>query len=226
MNIGKWVLRNLFIGFIREEQRRHSQDGTLQPSINRATSHDVLDPKTPTTPNRFLPSFETSKLLSNAVNVGTVVSSSNMSPAMTPTVIPNSRSSPLLTPLIPLHYSWKDAPLSSIPQSPISIQDTIKQRVTTDASNLPSPNILKDDYFGTRTRQQSGNLSNSDDFSGWSGPSKPEPQTPSTPSGLMGRLRNFGKMAKRSIGDGPSISTPATAIVGSSTLSSVSTNNI
>jgi hypothetical protein len=33
VNLGKWVLRNLFIGFVLEEQRRHSQDEASQPSI-------------------------------------------------------------------------------------------------------------------------------------------------------------------------------------------------
>lgn len=76
------------------------------------------------------------------------------------------------------------------------------------ASGLPSPNILKDDYFAARTRKQSIQGNPSDDFSGWSGPVRQEPPTPSTPSGLMGRLKNFGKLTKKPANDALNISTP------------------
>jgi len=229
VNIGKWVIGNLFIGFIREQQRRHLQDGT---SITRAPSNDVTDPNTPNTPNRSHSSLEPLKML--AVNSGTVVSSLNMIPAVTPTVSPTARSSPLVTPLIPLHNTWRDAQsaFSSIPQSPLPMQDTtltpiVHQRTrsgTMDgavAGGL-STNGLRDDYFTTRTRLQSlqnNSLGPSDDFSGWTGPSKPEPQTPITPSGIMGRLKNLGKLAKKPVSEANNISTPessATAVVGSS----------
>ena len=226
VNVGKWVLRNLFIGFIREEQRRHSQDGVSQLNSSRASSRDVLVPNSPNSPSRLRSSPELPKLL--AINSGTVVSSPNMIPAVTPTVSPMARSSPLLTPLIPIHYPWRDT-LSSIPQSPMPVSDAtpttisavIQRTGTTDstASGLPSPNILKDDYFGTRARQQP-NQSSPDDFSGWTGPNKQEPQTPSTPSGIMGRLKNFGKISKRPVSDASTVS--ASAVVGTPTPTLVS----
>jgi WD repeat-containing protein 48 len=204
VNIGKWVLRNLFIGFVLEEQRRHSQDGGSQPSISR----DVLDPP---------PSRDPSKLL--AVSSCTVVSSSNMIPAVAPIVSPTARSSPLITPLIPLHYAWPSA-LSSIPQSPMPLDITptpisiANQRShETPASILPP----KDDYFVARTRLQSMQSNLTDDFSGWSGPTKQEPPTPSTPSGIIGRLKNFGKLTKKPANDALNISTPeatTAAVVG------------
>ena len=67
------------------------------------------------------------------------------------------------------------------------------------ASGLPSPKVLKDDYFVARTRKPSIQGKPSDDFSGWSGPSKQKPPTSSTPSGIMGRLKNFGKLANDAV---------------------------
>ena len=215
VNIGKWVLRNLFIGFVLEEQRRHPQDGGSQPSISRAPSREVLDPNRLPSSRDALP-----------VNSFTIVSSSNMIPAVAPIVSPTARSSPLLTPLIPLHHPWRDPPsaFSSIPQSPVAQDITptpisVANQRTHDgpATSLPSPNVLRDDYFGGRTRLQSIQGIPSDDFSGWSGPVRQEPPTPSTPSGIMGRLKNFGKLTKKPANDVLSISTPestATAIVG------------
>ena len=139
-----------------------------------------------------------------------------MIPAVAPIVSPTARSSPLLTPLIPLHYPWKDSPsaLSSIPQSPMPLDITptpislANQRIHDGpASGLPSPNV-KDDYFMARTRKQSMQGNSADDFSGWSGPNRQEPPTPSTPSGIMGRLKNFGKLTKKPANDAINISTP------------------
>lgn len=229
MNVGKWVLRNLFIDFIREEQQRHSQDGA-QPSLSRAPSNDVLHPNTP---NRSLEPLK--MLTTNAVSSGAVVSSSNMIPAVMPTVSPTARSSPLLTPLIPLNHSWRDtlSGVPSMPQSPMPLQDTMPTPIhvlnqrnrsgTTDSavtSSLPSLNPSKDDCF-TRTRQQSlqGNSRSPDDFSGWSSPGKQEPQSS---SGIMGRLKNFGKIAKRPPSEVASISTPESAAVETPVPTSVS----
>ena len=86
VNIGKWILRNLFVGFVLEEQRKRSQDGESQLSINRTPSCDLSSLREPP------------KLL--AVNSCTVVSSSNMIPVVAPIVSPTARSSPLLIPLI------------------------------------------------------------------------------------------------------------------------------
>jgi WD repeat-containing protein 48 len=63
----------------------------------------------------------------------------------------------------------------------------------------------------------------SDDFSGWSGP-RQEPSTPSTSSGIMGRLKNFGKLSKRPANDVLNISTPEsiTTVVGTPAPPSVS----
>ena len=200
-------MRNLFIGFIIEEQRRHSQDEESQPGINRVSSREVFTPHRPP------------KLL--AANASTVVSSSNMVPAVAPIVPATARSSPLLTPLIPLHFPWKDtSAFSPMPQSPMPMDMTptlvsaANQRNHDGAPTSSTPSPIGD-YFGARTRLQSlqtgSNPVPSDDFSGWSGPSKQESQTPSTPGGLMGRLKNFGKLTKKPTNDAPAISTPESA---------------
>jgi WD repeat-containing protein 48 len=158
-----------------------------------------------------------------------------MIPAVAPMVSPTARSSPLLTPLIPLHYPWRDtiSAFSSIPQSPMPLDITptaisvANQRIHDGpASSLPTPSALKEDYFVARTRLQSMQGIPSDDFSGWSGPIRQEPPTPSTPSGIMGRLKNFGKLTKKPANDVVSISTPesttSTTFVGTPAPPSVS----
>lgn len=86
---------------------------------------------------------------------------------------------------------------------------------STPATAALTPSTGKDDYFTSRARQQpahGGVPGSPDDFSGWSAATpKPEPQTPSTPSGLMGRLRNLGKMGRRPVSDIPSTSTLGSA---------------
>ena len=95
VNIGKWVLKNLFISFVLEEQRRHSKDEESQPSNNCAPSHNVDS----NTPKRLPSSLDIPKLL--AVNSCTVVSSSNMIPAVAPIVSPTCQRTPQST----SHYS-------------------------------------------------------------------------------------------------------------------------
>ena len=93
-----------------------------------------------------------------------------------------------------------------ITPTPISLAN--QRTYDRPASGLPSPNVLKDDYFVARTRKQSTQGNISEDFSGWSGPSRQEPLTPSTPGVIMGRLKNFGKLTKKSANDAVIISTP------------------
>ncbi|KAF8970943.1 hypothetical protein BDZ97DRAFT_1694202 [Flammula alnicola] len=222
LNIGKWVLRNLFIGFIQEEIRIH-QDGTLPPSLSRTSSHDTLDQKVR---SHHSPSQESPRHQAKHSPSGTtVVCSPNMIPAVLPNVSSTARSSPLLAPLIPLHLHRDSvAILPSIPQSPAAAFDAtptpgFHQRArsgTIDGTLTPglgTPNPSKEDYFSIRTRQQSiqgGVPGSPDDFSGWTGPNKAEPQTPSTPSGLIGRLKNFGKITKRPVSDTPNAALLAT----------------
>jgi len=188
VNLGKWVLRNLFIVFIREEIRRH-RSRRAEGSLSRASSHEVFDPRTPVSPET--PSYPSSST--------TLV----CSPTMKRTVVPVSpvvvRSSPLITPLIPLHPHLANITvMPSIPQSPPPGHHRTRSTGTTDG-NLPTE--AKDDYFSARLRQGGAPASPED--------SRTEPVTPNTPSGIMGRLRNFGR-TKRPISDTPS-TTPTVA---------------
>ncbi|KAE9411423.1 WD40 repeat-like protein [Gymnopus androsaceus JB14] len=196
LNIGKWVLRNLFLGFIREQQR-------LQRKRDRSNSRDENH-------NRDNP-HESPKRSSRS----SVVSSSKMIPAVAPTVSASIRSSPLLTPLIPLNVPKETAlPLPAIPQSPVISDDVdatpLPRRFRSGTLDSQQASAAKDgDYFSVPTRRPSVTASTPDEFSGWPGPGKSEAglQTPMTPSGgLMGRLKNFGKNKKAAT---DTISTPS-----------------
>jgi WD repeat-containing protein 48 len=212
------VLRNLFIGFIREEQQSrqtssssNSAEGPIGPSLSRSNSHH----KPPSSPES--PRQGPIRKASSSV----VVCSPKMIPAIIPTISTTVRSSPLLAPLIPLNLHVREP--STVPQPPGASDATptpgFHQRSRSGNVELSSSKIplstTKDDYFAARTRQhptQGGMPSSPDDFSGWAGPSKTEPQTPSTPSGIMGRLKNFGgKITKRPVSDiaSPLLATPS-----------------
>jgi len=189
VNIGKWVLRNLFIGFIREEQRARRKHSTsshehpklpanLQPESNGNMSHHR--PSTDSTAPA-----QTVKLYTASL----VISSPKMIPAVAPSptssTAPATRSSPLLTPRIPIHPISKDTlPLPPIPQSPLGSNHVTPvprhTRTQTVDGGVPPLAASKDDYFTMRVRPSSGTAASDD----------PVPQTPG--AGLMGRLKSFG----------------------------------
>ncbi|KAK7696520.1 hypothetical protein QCA50_001178 [Cerrena zonata] len=231
VNIGKWILRNLFYNFIKEQQRtanRRNRELASQDSNHRiqrgsAPTHIDIDPhnaalrrRSSSDASRTSPKTSTH----SSPKSPTVVTSPKLVPAASPNVNitgTNLTSTPNLT----------AAALSPIPQSPSASNDAtpmpraIQRSSTTDGNNIPatSPSAVvgHNDYFSLRGRRPSvGQVTTPDDFGGWSGPGSqksggiavntqatspsPEiPQTPSTPSGhgLMGRLRAFGKVAKR-----------------------------
>ncbi|KAF7356603.1 WD-REPEATS-REGION domain-containing protein [Mycena venus] len=119
LNIGKWVLRNLFLGFIREEQRTrrprrdstHSQD--TASSAHHGSSHHQHAHRpsvsSDTSTRHRQPSFsaEPTSRPSRRSSSGnsTVVCAPKMLPAVQPaaaSTVPQG-TSPLLTPLIPLY---------------------------------------------------------------------------------------------------------------------------
>lgn len=140
LNLGKWVLRNLFYGFTREAIRRHhnrespiaSGEIMLPPSITRTSGAAPAErtqlpgapqPPSPESPrklrHRNTASTDSPRKASRHIpQSSTVVCSPKMIPIVAP--IPSSalpRTSPLLTPMIPL-LPHKDG-LSTIPQSPL-----------------------------------------------------------------------------------------------------------
>ncbi|KAG7440883.1 WD40 repeat-like protein [Guyanagaster necrorhizus] len=197
LNIGKWVLRNLFLGFIREEQRmRRHRDRRGSEDSHQSTSPDHH--RRSTRPS------------------ATVISSPHMIPAVSPT-ISSTYSSPLLSPLIPLHPIGKENSIapSVIPQSPALGNDDItptprilmhqRLRSTTIDSSMPTGSSMpkEGDYFSVR-RQISSQTS--DELSG-----DPVSQIPS-PGGFIGLFKNLGK-SKRPVSDvGPS-TTPIPSVV-------------
>jgi WD repeat-containing protein 48 len=216
VNLGKWVLRNLFIGFILEELERHQKQGDNSSSGLEGLEND---------PSKSLPPAPGPQTKSSSSS-GTLICSPGMICAVAPDVKALVGSSTLFTPLIPLRTQSANINVL-IPQSANSIpthylpfrSGTID--TSTPALDLASPMIGKDDYF-TRTRKHSipgGTPASPEDLSIGSAPSKAEPSTPNTPGGLMGKLRNFGR-GKRPPSDTPNI--PAAPTVETPSLSQVS----
>ncbi|KAG6900019.1 hypothetical protein C0993_004202 [Termitomyces sp. T159_Od127] len=167
INLGKWALRNLFIGFIREEQRLHRgregespPDGILNPSLGRVSN---------------APSRKPEAMLTNSP----VVRSPHMLPALPPTEAPPTRSSPLMASLIPLHTKEITTPVYTDegdsgppPTSGTSVGDTstLRERQPSGPGQSPTP-------------------ASPDEYSGWG--AKSDNLSPA--HSIMGRLKSFGK---------------------------------
>jgi WD repeat-containing protein 48 len=216
VNIGKWILRNLFLGFIREELRtRRRRDNNASDSVLQ------LNLSSPTESNNgHRRSFSDPAAV--ALSRGTVVASPGMVPAITPVLPSTARASPLLAPMISLQHVTKDIhPMPSIPQSPLPNVNNnditpmprhLRSQSTDGQTTLPlNTSLTKEgDYFSVRVRQPSGPSKTPDELSAMGTAVTPsrqssihEPglvQTPVTPGGFMGRLKNFGKTASKKIG--------------------------
>lgn len=218
VNIGKWVLRNLFLGFVREEQRiRRKRDvhgaepsppshsnvhrhvGGTNSDLNGNNSTALLSP------------LETSRSSLRVPTCTAVATSASALPAILPALPSVAKPSPLLAPMIPLKTA---KPTSSTTQSPLSDKPLIPRPIRTHGLDIPPPSTNREpESFSARTRRPStGSAALSDgDFSGWGGPGSPPrhagdssgPITPVTPGGgLMGRLKNFGKgPGRRTVND-------------------------
>lgn len=261
MNIGKWVLRNIFIGFIREEQRarrtRNVISNTNEPQALQKVSASYESAGTLsrnqswTDVSSMMQNVRSPVLISTSsyhVVGSTVIASPKMIPAIAPSptgsTAPTARSSPLIAPLIPLHMISKDPaalPMPVIPQSPEqneSLPTPMPRphaRSPTEGPGAGSPSAfstLKDgDYFSMRTRQASmgvnthaNAVSTPEDLAAWSGGKALDPSVPQTPltpgAGLMGRLKNFGKVGgagvKKGAAGGFSNEMPTSPVVGAS----------
>ncbi|KAJ7591000.1 hypothetical protein C8J56DRAFT_1003600 [Mycena floridula] len=187
LNPGKWVLRNLFIGFIREEQRlrkiRDSKEG--RPSQEHRRPH-------------------------KRHGSSSVISSKTIIPA-TPSLSSRSTpASPLLPTMIPLYPLSKDntsLPLPIITQNIVlGSNDPTPMPLRHRAGTLDNTGTpVKEDYFMVRNRTPGGGTNTPDDFSSFGSPkTEVGPQTPSTPGGgLMGRLKSFGRPKRPQILEGP-----------------------
>lgn len=225
VNIGKWVLRNLFAGFIREEQRtysRRSRDAESASRLHRGTAPTHIDINGSSPERRRRSISDASRHSQPTVHSprGTsIVSSPNMVPAMSPAISAAPRT-PLLTPLIPINTGLRDSSaLSPIPQSPSDATPMpMPQRSHTLDTATSSP--PSSDYFSLRTRRTSistaGSTTTPDEYGSWN--KDAGLQTPTTPSagGLMGRLKAFGKSTKRQASEAGA-STPGGTLQGSET---------
>ncbi|KAL0954529.1 hypothetical protein HGRIS_003496 [Hohenbuehelia grisea] len=132
LNIAKWVLRNLFLGFILEEQQlqragvSHVGEGEILAANFKRSPNKVSSPTQGRSPSASDASVS-SRRSTKSPKITTVVSAADLTPALPPSEASSQsksvRSSPLITPLIPLHNLSKDAapgtiPLPPIPQSP------------------------------------------------------------------------------------------------------------
>ena len=216
------MLRNLFIGFIREEHR------VRKSRHHASTSHEgqKIPASIPSSPLSTSPTLQSAHLESNGSALsrhrssgdialgktqgsGMVISSVNMIPAIAPSpVTPTTRSSPILTPLHLLPISKDNIP------SPLGGDDTApmlrygRPLAASDAKQLTLSlnNTGTIDYHTMRIR----------------GPGTPDeskqdgaiPQTPLSPGGgLMGRLKQFGKVSgKKGPGDVDPTSKPVVNI--------------
>jgi WD repeat-containing protein 48 len=205
VNIAKWLLRNLFLGFVREQQRilspRRSKDsGSPQEhtsphrGVHRGIPPNHIDINS--SPGRRRSSSDTSRSYSPSTMV---VSSPFMVPAVLPLTAGTTGASPLLAPMILLHGASKDLTLSPIPQSPQI--HPVSGEMTPMPSKLhhtPAPGTPREgsDYFSHRLR--SGSISVATPGDDLKTPS--QDTIPGGPgSGLMGRLRNLGKSSSRRV---------------------------
>jgi WD repeat-containing protein 48 len=222
LNVGKWVLRNLFEKFVREEQRtqRRMQEqfgggavaglGTpgqsfvefnaTRSQLIRNTSSSSLS-SMPTTPS--IPNY-------HSALSGPSTTAPNMLPAIPPPMAhapghASVRASPLITSMAQLQSPAMG--LSPIPQSPSNQADDLttpmpRRSVQTPGASLYSEDGLrvsssvgKDDYFSMRSRQTSGQQPTSpSEDSVASGGVPGSPVAAATPgASLMGKLKSFGR---------------------------------
>lgn len=203
VSVGRWLLRNLFLGFVREQQRllspRRSRDSGSQQEhssphrgMHRGVAPAHIDINGST--GRKRSSSDTPRR--NHSHSTMVVSSPSMIPAVPPPVMGAKGASPLLTPMIPLHGVLKDSSLQTIPQSPQVPGSSDMTPVPLKSQQTPAPGTPREgsDYFSHRFRSGSISVTTPGD----------EVKTPSqdtisggSGSGLMGRLRNLGKGSSR-----------------------------
>ena len=201
--MAKWLLRNLFLGFVREQQRilspRRSRDsGTPQehtPShrgVHRGITSAHIDING--TARRKRSSSDTSRKVHSPST--TVFSSPSMIPAVPPLVSDVRGVSPLLIPMIPLHGALNDLTVPQSPQAHTISSDTTPMPSKSQHTPVPGTPREGSDHFSHRLRTNSISVMTSGDDS-----KMPSQDTISggPGSGLMGRLRNLGRGSSRRV---------------------------
>ncbi|KAI6022697.1 hypothetical protein EDC04DRAFT_2935218 [Pisolithus marmoratus] len=217
INIGKWVLRNLFLGFIREEQRiRRRRESNVSDSNVIAHTNPHRDPA-PTHTNihrhassstRGHSSSDVSSRSSPCTAISTVVfTSPYAAPAIIPSIPAITKALPLLPSMIPLATS--NAGQSQVPISPTCASSNDRTPIPIRTHSLDAApsyaGTRNSDYFTFRSHHPpaanvavaGGELPVSSYPSSPTkvGPDSPTSPTPSTPNtgGFMGLLKNFAK---------------------------------
>lgn len=203
VNIGKWVLRSVFINFIREEtrsaSRRHRSTTSTSSSsshhhdshhhhIHRSAAPAHIDIRGHSPETRRRSSSDVSgSSMPTPPRSASIVTSPNMLPAVAPIITNLGKSpSPLHTPSIPISALSRNgeslsSQLTPIPQSPFLDDAMTPMPLAQIAEGVPAtPATKENDYFTQRARKPSvsaastGAPATPDDFSGWGGPgSKP-----------------------------------------------------
>ncbi len=194
-------MRNLFYGFIREEQRQasrrareHGGHDSSQHRLQRGSVPAHIDISNASSHGRSRASSDVSVRSSSSTTAGPrsatgIILSPNMLPAVSPAISAAPRSSPLMTPMIPLHSALRDSGLATIPQSPnfadatpMPISHGLRDSQRSDNSVGPAVppsayGTVSNDYFsqlGSSRRpsvSSPGGPTTPDDFSGWGGKS-------------------------------------------------------
>ncbi|TCD67709.1 hypothetical protein EIP91_012005 [Steccherinum ochraceum] len=226
LNLGKWLLRNIFLGFVREQQRvvsRRAREASPSSTsrIRRLSAHSPVGTRrghSPESPRHS--SSDGSRSTLPAPRSASIVTSPTMVPAVIPSVDWSTKPSPLLTPMIPIAAARRESLLSPIPQSPgvdaTPLARPQRSRTVDGSVSVSASSGKETDYFSMRTRQAtSSSATTADDFSGWSGPTAksttetlvPVQPTPtsagsssSSGTGFMGRFKMF-KGSKRNTSD-------------------------
>lgn len=206
MNIAKWLLRNLFLGFVREQQktlstRRSRDSGGLHEhtpphrGVHRGVASTHIDINGSI--DRRRSSSDTSRRDHSPPTM--VVSSPSMVPAIPPLIKGTKGISPLLTPMIPLHGVSRDLTLPAIPQSPQTHPSSSEMTpMPSKPQSTPAPGTSREssDYFSHRLH--SGTISATTPGDDLKTPSQ-DANSGGPGGGLMGRLRNFGKSSSRRV---------------------------
>ncbi|KAI6099883.1 hypothetical protein EDD16DRAFT_1764042 [Pisolithus croceorrhizus] len=236
INIGKWVLRNLFLGFIREEQRiRRRREGNVPDSNFVAYTNPHRDPVPTHVDIHRDTSSSTGRNSSSEVScrssprtaISTVVfTSPYAAPAIIPSVPTITKALPLLPSMIPLATS--NACQSQVPVAQTHTLSSDRTPVPIQTHGLDAPPLQSatrdGDYFTFRSQHPSAAnvVAAASELPGSSGPSSPTKMgpdsptsaTPNTPNmgGFMGLFKSFGKVpGRKSITE----ATPGSPVVGS-----------
>jgi WD repeat-containing protein 48 len=212
VNIGRWVLRNLFLSFVREEQRirrprdRNANDGGLQASLHRSDGRNRSDLAL-ATPHRRSSSSGRSSVTLRSLAGSVVVSSPELTPAVVPIFAHPVKKPSLQTPMISLHPITTDD--HSFFPTPQALSSESRPTLQHGRSNLseaeypPMSSSSKESDFTIRPREpgQAPSEDNPKRANSQDSGTTPTPLSPGGAVRLMGRLKSLGKGSVKKTGE-------------------------